>query len=45
MVMAPPWRSSMMRRATDEFLSGVADFLLWYGKDRDRTKYRSRSTP
>jgi adenine-specific DNA-methyltransferase len=31
--------------ATDEFVSGVADFLLWYGKDRERTKYRSLFRP
>jgi adenine-specific DNA-methyltransferase len=27
--------------ATGEFLSGTADFVLWYAKDRERAKYRS----
>jgi adenine-specific DNA-methyltransferase len=26
--------------ATSELLAGVADYLLWYARDRDRTKYR-----
>ncbi|RZU77622.1 adenine-specific DNA-methyltransferase [Micromonospora kangleipakensis] len=26
--------------ATGEFLGGVSDYLLWYGKDRSQTKYR-----
>jgi adenine-specific DNA-methyltransferase len=26
--------------ATNDLLSSVADFIIWYGKSRDRTKYR-----
>src|SRR5207248_288301 len=30
---------------TGKFLAGTADYVLWYGKDTERTKYRQLFTP
>jgi adenine-specific DNA-methyltransferase len=30
---------------TGKFLAGTADYILWYGKDTERTKYRQLFTP